>query len=93
MPDILVTDVIMPEVSGPELVARLRPTWPDLPVLFISGFTGEELSSRGDLAAGEAFLAKPYTPVELGHRVRLLLDGREPGLPGTGEKSVAVPIS
>jgi len=93
VPDILVTDVIMPEVSGPELVARLRPTWPDLPVLFISGFTGEELSSRGDLAAGEAFLAKPYTPVELGHRVRLLLDGREPGLPGTGEKSVAVPIS
>jgi PAS domain S-box-containing protein len=77
-PAVLITDVIMPEVSGPQLVARLRPSWPDLPVLYISGFTGEELTEGGDLVPGEAFLAKPYTPIELGVRLRALLDRDQP---------------
>jgi CheY-like chemotaxis protein len=71
--DLLVTDVVMPEMSGPELatqVARLRPS---LIVLYISGFTDDALLHRGVIEEGTAFLQKPFLPETLLIRIDELL--------------------
>jgi PAS domain S-box-containing protein len=75
VPDILVTDVIMPGESGPQLADSLLGQHPELPVLFISGFTGDELQRQGTLRPGTILLQKPYSPQELGEYVRGVLDG------------------
>ncbi|MEO5797799.1 MAG: ATP-binding protein [Gemmatimonadales bacterium] len=73
-PALLVTDVIMPGESGPQLAEAMRRTYPHMRVLFISGYTGDELNRFG-LRGGElAFLQKPFTPRELAERVREVLD-------------------
>jgi CheY-like chemotaxis protein len=56
--DLLLTDVVMPQMRGPELAARLRVQRPDLPVVFMSGYTGESLENAG-VDAGE-LLEKPF---------------------------------
>jgi CheY-like chemotaxis protein len=71
--DIVVTDVNMPELKGPELVRILSDGGASLPVLYISGFTSEALS-LGDAAPRHSFLAKPFAPVELARAVRGMLD-------------------
>ena len=73
-PELLITDVVMPGMSGPELAEQLRRALPALRVLFISGFTGDTLVSRGVVAEGLGFLAKPFTATALAGRVRELLD-------------------
>ncbi|HEU5170681.1 MAG TPA: response regulator [Gemmatimonadales bacterium] len=71
---LLVTDVVMPEIGGVELVQRLCATEPDLRVLFISGHA-EELVRRPDLMGRhQHFLRKPFTIEELTRMVRELLD-------------------
>ena len=72
--DVLVTDVVMPEMSGSELARRLRAMKPSLPVLFISGYTADAIAQNGELGAGTAFLEKPFTPDALTQKVRDLLD-------------------
>ena len=72
-PDLLITDVVMPGMSGPELAEKLLERVPSLRVLFISGFTGDTLVSRGVVADGLGFLAKPFTATALAARVRELL--------------------
>jgi PAS domain S-box-containing protein len=72
--DLLLTDVVMPRLGGPELVARLRPRYPDLKVLFMSGYTDDAMVRRGIRDAGAAFLQKPYTPRVLAQKVRDVLD-------------------
>jgi PAS domain S-box-containing protein len=74
-PDLAVTDVIMPRLSGAELVARLRARRPGLPVLYISGYTADVLRGHTDLGPDDAFLAKPFTPDALLRKVREVLDG------------------
>ena len=59
---LLVTDVIMPGMSGQDLARQLLARRPDLKVLFISGYTDEAIKSHGDLLPGTAFLQKPFTP-------------------------------
>jgi signal transduction histidine kinase/CheY-like chemotaxis protein len=84
----LVTDVIMPEMSGPELAERLQATHPQLRTLFVSGYAAETLQRRGGLPPGSAFLAKPFEPELLLGSLRDLLD-QEPGAPpspGLGEE-------
>lgn len=71
--DIVVTDVNMPELKGPELVRILTEDGARLPVLFISGFTAEALS-LSQMPPRHAFLAKPFSPLELAGAVRRLLD-------------------
>jgi two-component system cell cycle sensor histidine kinase/response regulator CckA len=63
--DVLVTDIVMPKLDGRSLAARLRERWPDLRVLFTSGYA--EDTDRAWLASDEnaAFLPKPFTPREL----------------------------
>ena len=72
--DLLVTDVVMPRMGGPELAARLRRGRPDLKVLYISGYTDSVLLQRG-LVEGEVDLVpKPFSPAELLTKVREVLD-------------------
>ncbi len=72
--DLLVTDVVMPRMGGPELAACLRRGRPDLRVLYISGYTDSVLLQRG-LVEGEVDLVpKPFSPAELLTKVRELLD-------------------
>lgn len=72
--DLLITDVILPIVSGRELAARLRQQRPDLLVLFMSGYTDDAVRQHGILDSGVAFLQKPFTPASLTTRVRAVLD-------------------
>ena len=58
--DVLLTDVVMPEMHGPELADLLLAERPDLPVLFVSGYS-EALPARGPDPGRRAFLAKPFT--------------------------------
>ncbi len=59
--DLLITDLMLPQMNGRELVDRLALTWPQIKVLFISGFTDDPLLARETLPAGVVFLQKPFT--------------------------------
>jgi CheY-like chemotaxis protein len=76
--DLVVTDVVMPYMSGPQLVDELRQTHPALPVLYVSGYPErslELLSERGQEGAW-ALLQKPFTPSQLTQEIRRRLDTR-----------------
>jgi PAS domain S-box-containing protein len=72
--DLLVTDVVMPGMSGPELAATLRERIPALPVLYMSGYTDDVLDDEALAAPRTAFLRKPFGRGDLERAVRALLD-------------------
>jgi two-component system cell cycle sensor histidine kinase/response regulator CckA len=72
--DLVITDVVMPEMGGRELARSLAASEPDLPVLFMSGYTGDDVVHRGLLDPGAPFQQKPFTPVGLATKVRAMLD-------------------
>jgi two-component system, cell cycle sensor histidine kinase and response regulator CckA len=72
--DLLVSDVVMPHMDGPSLVARIRASAPGLRVVFLSGYTDEAILSRGVLPPGTPFLQKPFTSGSLARTVRAALD-------------------
>jgi len=74
--ELLLTDVVMPGLSGLELARRLASINPKLRVLFMSGYSYETLAERGPPALASAMLAKPFTPESLGAKVREVLDAR-----------------
>jgi two-component system cell cycle sensor histidine kinase/response regulator CckA len=74
--DLLITDVILPGMDGPELARRAAELQPELPVLFVSGYTDDEIIRRGLLQAGQPFLQKPFTPEALAAEVAELLKAR-----------------
>jgi two-component system cell cycle sensor histidine kinase/response regulator CckA len=71
---LVVTDVIMPRMGGRVMVDWLKTTYPDLKVLFTSGYTDDAIAQQGGLEPGVAFLAKPYSPETLARNVRAILD-------------------
>ena len=75
--DIVVTDLIMPGMSGRELVQALRQIRPDLTALYVSGYTEDEIIRRGLHDPDIAFLQKPFTADVLVDKVRSLLDARQ----------------
>ena len=74
--DLLLADVIMPQMGGRELAERLIARQPDLKVLFMSGYTAEMIGNQDLLSIGGDFLQKPFTPAALGEKVRECLVGR-----------------
>ena len=74
--DLVLTDVVMPEMNGRELVERLGHSRPDIKVLYLSGYTDDLIVQHGGaLVAGTAFLQKPFTVDALFQKVRDVLDG------------------
>jgi CheY-like chemotaxis protein len=79
--DLLISDVVMPEMSGEEMIGRVHELRPDLPVLFISGYDRSTLARRKYPAASEHFLQKPFDSEDLFAAVREAMAAR-PGQPG-----------
>ena len=73
-PQLLLSDVVMPEVSGPELVARVELRYPDMRVVFMSGFADDDAVMRGVAARELALVAKPFSASELLGTIRRILD-------------------
>ncbi|MEO8256088.1 MAG: ATP-binding protein [Acidobacteriota bacterium] len=80
--DLLLTDVIMPNMTGADLAARVRSARQETRVLYMSGYTAEALTSNGTLVGEVELLEKPFSPRALLDRVRALLD-RPPSIPPT----------
>ena len=72
--DLLITDVIMPEMGGTELAGKLLERYPGIKVLYISGYTDNAIVHHGVLAEGVSFLPKPFSPISLAQKVRDTLD-------------------
>ena len=74
--DLVLTDVVMPEMGGNELFERLRARNPDVRVLFMSGYTDRQLLDNGTVPGGAGFVAKPFTVETLIRRLREVLDDK-----------------
>ncbi len=77
---LMVTDMVMPEMSGREVAERLKPLRPNMKVLFMSGFTDKAMVHHEELDPGMAFLQKPFTPQTLARKVREVLDAPTKGM-------------
>ena len=71
--DLLIVDLVMPGLSGRELVERWHARHPEARVLFISGYTDATASLQGGLPAGAPFIQKPFAPSALARKVREVL--------------------
>lgn len=79
--DLVVTDVVMPGMSGQMVASAMLRLRPGIRVLFMSGYTAEQIAERGGLGDGAALLQKPFDPAALAGKIRELLDATD----GRGE--------
>jgi len=77
---LLVTDVVMPGMSGPDVAKAVASMRPGIQVLYISGYTDSAIGHHGVLEPGIAFLQKPFDADALHRKVRSLLDGASVGV-------------
>ena len=75
--DLLITDVVMPGMSGRQLSDHLRIQFPSLKILFVSGYTDDAVVRHGVEDSSDILLLKPFTPAELAQRIRTLFDDAE----------------
>ncbi len=73
--DLLLTDVVMPRMTGPQLAARLRAIRGPLCAVYMSGYTEDRLTDQGGLEPSDTFVQKPVGPEDLLRCVRIALDG------------------
>jgi two-component system cell cycle sensor histidine kinase/response regulator CckA len=95
--DLLITDVVMPRLNGPDLVQRVRQVHPDMRVLYVSGYVERSLSLLGEESGGDTdgagaskrslFLQKPFSPDDLAMAVRALLDASGTASPAARRRS------
>ena len=81
-PRAIVSDVVMPRMGGRELARQIDTEFPGLPVLFVSGYSGEEAVGRGLIDPGQPFLQKPFSGDELVLRLSALLEEHVLGTAG-----------
>jgi two-component system cell cycle sensor histidine kinase/response regulator CckA len=72
--DLLLTDMVMPHLNGPDAALQIRAIYPDIKVLYLSGYTEHATLRHNRIALGSPFLQKPFTPSALIQVVRALLD-------------------
>jgi CheY-like chemotaxis protein len=72
--DLLITDVVMPKISGKEVAEQLKTIHPETKVLFMSGYTDEAIVHHGIVDSTIAFIQKPFSEHALAHKVREVLD-------------------
>jgi two-component system, cell cycle sensor histidine kinase and response regulator CckA len=72
-PDVVLTDVVIPGMSGPVLIEHLRETLPDVKVIYMSGYTDDAIAKRGVVESGVNFLQKPFTMSALGTMINTAL--------------------
>ena len=72
--DLVITDVIMPQMSGKELYDQIKDQLPHIKVMLISGYTDDALAHHGVLDENLSFLEKPFSPAKLAKKVREILD-------------------
>ncbi|MCA1793693.1 MAG: response regulator, partial [Desulfobacteraceae bacterium] len=71
---LIITDVVMPEMNGRDLAEKLSALYPDINILFMSGYTANVIAHQGVLDDGVAFIQKPFSMADLGEKVREVLD-------------------
>jgi len=74
---LILADVVMPQLGGPEAVERLHHLRPEMRVLFLSGYSARVVATKDDTAYGRAYLRKPFTADDLEQKVREVLDANE----------------
>jgi len=75
--DLVLTDVVLPGRSGPEVSEKLKKEYPELKVLFMSGYADDRITHKEILQKGAHFLPKPFTPSVMAGKVREVLDGSQ----------------
>jgi CheY-like chemotaxis protein len=78
--DILISDVVMPEMSGIELASELKTSHPTMRVLLMSGYSGSAMTRHGELRSDIPFLEKPFNPDTIARKVREVLDQTLPSV-------------
>jgi PAS domain S-box-containing protein len=71
---LLMTDVVMPEMNGRDLAGKITPLYPDIRLLFMSGYTANVIAHHGILDDGVAFIQKPFSMADLAEKLRVVLD-------------------
>ena len=84
--DLMITDVVMPQMGGARLAGELAPERPEMKVLFVSGYAESTVQRHGAIDVTARFLQKPFSLRTLAHKIREVLDADMPALASTGRR-------